>query len=76
MGKTGCMDNFKEIFERFGEMLENGELDIGGSCTFDSVCSILKVDPQLFGKYVFGQVGLTGDDILKVYGAGDVTDCN
>ncbi len=61
------MKNYDWIFEIFGRLLEEGKIYEDSSWTFDSLCRVLGVGPASFGRYVFEQVGLSGDEILRIY---------
>lgn len=69
------MENFDEIYERFGRLLEDDRPYADPACTFEGICRSLGADPAAFGEYVFSQVGMTGEEVLEVYRKSDVPDC-
>lgn len=61
------MKSIEEIYEEFGRLLEEKKVHKDKSCDFVSVCRMLDTDPEEFGKYVFSQVGMSGDEVLDLY---------
>ena len=65
--KLTAMKDFEKIFERFGQMLEERKPYLDRRCSFTSICSFLKVDPEAFGDFIFSRTGFDGEEVLEIY---------
>ena len=48
-------------------MLEDMGTAADKDCSFGEICRMLDVDMEKFGKYVFSEVGLSGDEVIGLY---------
>ena len=61
------MKNLDEIYERFGQLLEEERPDSDPACTFAGICSRLGVEPGVLEEYIYSQVGMSGEEVLEAY---------
>lgn len=60
------MENLKEKFETFGALLEEHP-ERYAVMSFEAVCKILDTNPVSFDKFIYGQVGMTGEEVMELY---------
>lgn len=60
------MKNFHEKFEVFGALLEEHP-EKYACMSFVDICRTIGADPAAFGRYVYSQVGMTGEEVLELY---------
>ncbi len=65
--KSPHMKNFEEAFGKFGQLLEENRPYLDPGCSFTSICSFLKVDPEAFGDFIFSRTGFDGEEVLEIY---------
>lgn len=63
------MFTFEETFTRFARLMDEEEIWQDPAITFRQICRKLRVPRRRFSRFLWGELGYRGEEILRVYRA-------
>lgn len=61
------MFTFEETFTRFSRLMDEEEIWQDPAVTFRQICRQLRVSCRRFSRFLFGELGFRGEEILRIY---------